>query len=165
MFQDISSILAIAAATWAGWEAYRANQRLEDESKPIFRTYFLGDKTDPNRIIQLSILNQEKNSIFIDELQPLNFSSITPQSGSSVNEVGFWVTHFGEPSKTYKASSEEIISGKWRDFSFKIPSHIKRIKLKVHYSVMTSGGLKKTSCIYDYIIPSDYLNDNSPQLD
>ena len=165
MFQDISSILAIAAATWAGWEAYRANQRLEEEGKPIFRTYFLGDKTEQNRIVQLSILNQEKNSIFIDELQPINFNSIIPQSGASVNEVGFWVTHFGEPAKTYRIASEEIISDKWRDFNFKIPSHVKRIKLKVHYSVMTSGGLKKTSCIYDYIIPSDYFSDSSPPQD
>ncbi len=161
MFQDIASILAIAAATWAGWEAYRANRRLEEESKPVFRTDIFTEKSDESQTIRLGIQNQEKNSIFVEELQPLNFDRIIPQSGSKVNEVGFWITLFGEPSKTYKMPGEEIENGKWRDFHFKVPRDLRRIKLKIHYSVMTSIGLQKTSCIYDYLIPSHYINDSS----
>lgn len=154
MFQDITSILAIAAASWAGWEAYRANQRLDEESKPVFKTYFSSYNDKDFRSICLNIQNNDKNSIFVNELKPINFDSIVPQSGINTNDFGEWSYTFGTPERTYQMPPQEIISGKSWDFNFKVPKNIQRIKIKIHYSIMTSSGLKKASCVYDYLISS-----------
>lgn len=88
MFQDIASIFAIAAAIWAGWEAYRANHRLDLQELLQITPNIDNDTGNSLIILRLKIHNPLPETINITRIevtppmhpQEVMQGQITPQA-------------------------------------------------------------------------------------
>lgn len=148
---SIGTIVGIVSGLYGAINSWRANKRLDENDGLSFNVRCHEDRDDVDWLyVSFCINNHLRDSIFVEEIRPLNFKKLIPEIGK-VDEDCFLITAFGEPQSTYKYRLTEIPSEYKHVFEFKIPKDLKKMKLKIFYSYTTIKGLKKATRIYEYI--------------